>query len=1469
MRSHDSSRLKQLAGWAIGLGFAAAAAAQPNPPTNLTVVPRYEATIRLVLSWSDNSNNEDGFEIERRTVGGAFGALTTVAANATQHIDATATEGDMWEYRVRATSAALGSSAWTPVSTATSPRQVWPINNGDRDVLHAFGSPLNFGGFQYFHDGFDISASGARVDAGRGGPITGINGGVGGTCTVNVDFGTAGIDNDAYLHIVVDAALGAGDMLAPGDRIGTVSTVYFVRDVEANHLHWGNSSTHNLLPFTDPQNRDPNLAPPVVADINNDGQDFIVVDAANNNHLSPRNPAWGDVDFLVDAYDDMSANTGLMASPFNLGYWIQAGVPGGENVRSAAAPYRLIQFDFPLHSAAAAHPIETAVVYYPLSADIQGIDTWQTCFTWRLTNTRGTDGAQGNVDAGQFWRTDARKTTGTQPNGSDAQRARENQEARFPDGTYYVHIPLQDLVSSAEPVRSVLVDNSRPYVRRVTVYSGARIVYQAQWVWDGATAQLALQPATFAAAAPFTALRTQDVTVEVELSEPMATATIASVTPAVGPTPTLASEQPAGARTVWRALISNLDIADDGSEDGDHMLAINGTDLAGNPLLQIASRASLGADHHNRDAAANLRGAAGQDSIHGFRIGPLEGVIPVTALFMKQTAADPATPTVAQKALDLQQALNAYFGEVSYGEISFTVTGHGWYPLALPLNDYYTAPRTPLVDLVQEALGDAQAAGVPLGDYVLVVTDETAARDEWSTSGGWPYLLPGATAPRLVASGVLNLASPPARLTNLAGRMVGLIDLFEYPEVTVARPFVGPWSSMSDRDLQVHVLGWEKWRVGWVDEAGTATGKTLTRVPKPATASPIVDQDHTLLALDSNGNGVKMVAIDVGDRLHYTAEYRREQNLDTGLPGAGVVLVKANDAVNQGEGPAIVQESSATAGDLTDAPFVLAAPRNQFDDAGSGVSIVVTALDAGQAQIRLNYQVPPTQNDVYVALQDDRWVTEDIWIDAPDVNGNFAADPLSVREAGEKPVVGRVNHVIGRVRNLGPADATNFEVELEILEPWGTGGPWRSLKVEIVPLLQGQDTDANDRFLIIADWTPQGDVHSCVKLRARGIANDVNADNNETQENVHEFISSPGSPYSPITTRFQVENPFAEPVPVLYRLDGLPAGWTYLVNPERPVLAGHEVREAQITIQPADGAPLCSREQITLTAYAPRVDTLKRLGAITLQAALKSPASVTAETLVRCDGGQELAVYRKHRQQCSLVTQGCTDPGLPNTQVAVIYTAPDGQSAVRYVTTDANGCFLDVLPAAAAGLWQVEVVLEEQDCRAGDRTPKRPVLMPGGGSASGFGQDRLLYFVHFGPSFPLGELDDRVDPGFTFDFGVERWLTSQFSVGVLLGFHQFYSPVQNERLLQASFSLKQRLFDFGDKFVYAQATAGGYRPQFGSDAFGGSLGAGLTWVLTPKLGLDLGLHGHFVDTSANDRGGARFLTVPFGILWSF
>jgi len=357
----------------------------------------------------------------------------------------------------------LGNSAFANISHATSPKQVWPLADGTNDILHTFGSPLNFGGFRYFHDGVDISVDGnaKHVVASRGGIVTDVNNNAGGMMDLDVDFG-AGPEGDWYLHTNIDPTWAAGNPIAPGEEVGTVNINYFLRAPEADHLHWGDAHIHNLLPFTSNADRDPNSASPIVSDINNDGKDFIVVSATNNNHASPREPAWGDVDFIVDASDDMSANMNLVAAPFEIGYWIQSIIPGGENVRTPAAPYKLLRFDFPLHHGDAAHALENNTVYWNLNADIFGINTWQTCFSWILTNTRGTDGATANVDAAQFWRTDARKVSGAEPNGSDAQHARENQEAKFPDGTYNVHIILDDLVHESDQVRTVVIDNSRP-----------------------------------------------------------------------------------------------------------------------------------------------------------------------------------------------------------------------------------------------------------------------------------------------------------------------------------------------------------------------------------------------------------------------------------------------------------------------------------------------------------------------------------------------------------------------------------------------------------------------------------------------------------------------------------------------------------------------------------------------------------------------------------------------------------------------------------------------------------------------------------------------------------------------------------------------------------------------------------------------------------------------------------------------
>lgn len=72
-------------------------AGTPIAPTGLN------GTGSVNLTWQDNSNNETGFRVERRMVGGSYAAVTTTAANVTSYAD-TPGPGN-WNYRVFAVNA--------------------------------------------------------------------------------------------------------------------------------------------------------------------------------------------------------------------------------------------------------------------------------------------------------------------------------------------------------------------------------------------------------------------------------------------------------------------------------------------------------------------------------------------------------------------------------------------------------------------------------------------------------------------------------------------------------------------------------------------------------------------------------------------------------------------------------------------------------------------------------------------------------------------------------------------------------------------------------------------------------------------------------------------------------------------------------------------------------------------------------------------------------------------------------------------------------------------------------------------------------------------------------------------------------------------------------------------------------------------------------------------------------------------
>ncbi len=73
----------------------------PTAPSNLAASATNSSTINL--SWNDNSTNETGFKIERKTgLAGAYQQIATVNANIKNYPDAGLTAGTLYYYRVRA-----------------------------------------------------------------------------------------------------------------------------------------------------------------------------------------------------------------------------------------------------------------------------------------------------------------------------------------------------------------------------------------------------------------------------------------------------------------------------------------------------------------------------------------------------------------------------------------------------------------------------------------------------------------------------------------------------------------------------------------------------------------------------------------------------------------------------------------------------------------------------------------------------------------------------------------------------------------------------------------------------------------------------------------------------------------------------------------------------------------------------------------------------------------------------------------------------------------------------------------------------------------------------------------------------------------------------------------------------------------------------------------------------------------------
>jgi hypothetical protein len=142
---------------------------------------------QFLLSWTDNSNNEDGFKIERGpTTTGPFTQIGTVAANTTTYTDSGLADATTFCYRLRAFNA-TADSGYTNVVCATTTATLTIAKSGNGTVT---SSPA---GINCGADCSEPYSSGTSVTltptAAAGSTFTGWSGACTGTgtCTVTMN----------------------------------------------------------------------------------------------------------------------------------------------------------------------------------------------------------------------------------------------------------------------------------------------------------------------------------------------------------------------------------------------------------------------------------------------------------------------------------------------------------------------------------------------------------------------------------------------------------------------------------------------------------------------------------------------------------------------------------------------------------------------------------------------------------------------------------------------------------------------------------------------------------------------------------------------------------------------------------------------------------------------------------------------------------------------------------------------------------------------------------------------------------------------------------------------------------------------------------------------------------------------------------------------------------------------------------
>jgi M6 family metalloprotease-like protein len=176
------------------------------------------------------------------------------------------------------------------------------------------------------------------------------------------------------------------------------------------------------------------------------------------------------------------------------------------------------------------------------------------------------------------------------------------------------------------------------------------------------------------------------------------------------------------------------------------------------------------------------------------------------------------------------------------------------------------------------------------------------------------------------------------------GHVFGLPDLYTQD----GGGAVGHWDIMSeDWGANNDLLGWHKWKLGWLDADQVSCAST------PGT------KEYTLTPMFRTG-GQKVIFVPLTTHTGYALELRSHGGNDEDVCHPGVLIYKVDANVDTGRGPISVYDAHRDSGgctrspnvhaELSDAPF---APGETFKDPSHGITIEVMAAEQGDVKVRV------------------------------------------------------------------------------------------------------------------------------------------------------------------------------------------------------------------------------------------------------------------------------------------------------------------------------------------------------------------------------------------------------------------------------------------------------------------------------------------------------------------------------------